>query len=191
MVEMGIRLQLAPKEKGQRGTYLPPACYTMSKVEKTQFCECLRGIKVPSSYSANIKKLVSVQDCKLVGEIKARGPVFLRYMYPFERYMGILKGYVRIGARPEGSIVTGYLGEELIEFGNDAVKGVRNIGIPHSRHEGKLSKVGTIGLRKIDPDRDALKVAHSVVLQQMACITSYIEQHKQMLRATHRGRTNK
>ncbi|GJT38814.1 hypothetical protein Tco_0938679 [Tanacetum coccineum] len=103
----------------------------------------------------------------IVGEIKACGSVFLRYMYPFERYMGILKGYVRIGARPEGNIVIGYLGEELIEFGNDVVKGVGNIGIPHSRHEGRLSGVGTIGLRKIDPDRDALKVAHSVVLQHM------------------------
>nr|GEV38812.1 hypothetical protein CTI12_AA361790 [Tanacetum cinerariifolium] len=105
--------------------------------------------------------------------------------------MGILKGYVRNQARPEGSIVTGYLAEELIEFGNDVVKGVENIGILHSRHEGRLSGVGTIGLRMIDPDRDALKVAHSVVLQHMTCITPYIEQHKRMLRATHRERTNK
>nr|GEX63667.1 hypothetical protein [Tanacetum cinerariifolium] len=272
MVEMGIRLQLAPEEKGQRGTYLPPAYYTMSKAEKTQFCECLYGIKVPLSYSSNIKKLVSVQDCKLIGmkshdchvfmtqmipiairellpnnvrhtitkhclffniihskvidpevldswqrdiiqmlcelemyfppsffdimvhlvshiitEMKACGPVYLRYMYPFERYMGILKGYIRNRARPEGSIVTGYLAEELIEFSNDVVKGFGNIGIPHSRHKG----VVTIGLRMIDPDRDALKVAHSVVLQHMTCITPYIKQHKRMLRATHRGRTNK
>nr|GFA74153.1 hypothetical protein [Tanacetum cinerariifolium] len=70
--------------------------------------------------------------------IKACGPVYLRYMYP------ILKGYVRNRARPEGSIVTGYLAEELIEFGNDVVKGVENIGIPHSRHEGRLSGVGII-----------------------------------------------
>ncbi|GJT28422.1 reverse transcriptase domain-containing protein [Tanacetum coccineum] len=75
------------------------------------------------------------------------------------RYMGVLKGYVRNQVRPEGSIVTGYLVEELIEFGNDVVKGVRNIGIPHSRHVGRLTGVGTIGLRMIDPDRDALKVA--------------------------------
>ncbi|GKB08318.1 hypothetical protein Tco_0836602 [Tanacetum coccineum] len=101
------------------------------------------------------------------------------------------KGYVRNWARPEGSIVTGYLAEELIEFSNDVVKGVGNIGIPHSRHEGRLSGVGTIGLRMIDPDRDALKVAHSVVLQHVTCITPYIEQHKQMFCVTHRGRTNK
>ncbi|GKF30020.1 hypothetical protein Tco_0096362, partial [Tanacetum coccineum] len=65
--------------------------------------------------------------------------------------------YVRNWARPEGSIVTVYLAEELIEFGNDVVKGVGNIGIPHSRHEGRLSRVDTIGLRMIDSDHDALK----------------------------------
>nr|GEW41247.1 hypothetical protein [Tanacetum cinerariifolium] len=73
MVLMGIRLQLAPEEKGSR-TYLPPACYTMSKVEKKQFCQCLHDIKVPSGYSANIKKLVSMQDCKLIVEKLGEGP---------------------------------------------------------------------------------------------------------------------
>ncbi|GKD06543.1 transposon protein, CACTA, En/Spm sub-class [Tanacetum coccineum] len=136
MVLMGIRLELAPKEKG---------------------------------YSANIKKLVSVQDCKLhgikshdchvlmthmipiairvidpelldswqkdiivtlyelemyfpplffdamvhlvshiIGEIKAIGPVHLHNMYPFERYMGFLKDFVRNQARPDASIVQRY-----------------------------------------------------------------------------------
>ncbi|KAJ9556462.1 hypothetical protein OSB04_011076 [Centaurea solstitialis] len=65
MVEMGIRPQLAPIESGSR-TYLPPACYTLSRVEKTRFCQCLNGVKVPSGYSANIKKLVSMKDLKLL-----------------------------------------------------------------------------------------------------------------------------
>ncbi|GJU84076.1 hypothetical protein Tco_1291622 [Tanacetum coccineum] len=43
---------------------------------------------------------------------------------------------------------------------------------------GRLLGVGTIGLRMIDLDRDALKVAHSVVLQHMTCITPYIEQQQ-------------
>ena len=63
MVEMGIRSQLAPVETGNR-TYLPPACYTLSRAEKTKFCQCLHGVKVPSGYSANIKKLVSLKDLK-------------------------------------------------------------------------------------------------------------------------------
>ena len=93
MVEMGIRLQLAPEEE-KRGTYLPPACYTMSKAEKTQFCQCLHGIKVPSSYSANIKNLVSVQDCKLVGMKSHDCHVFMTHMIPIA-IRGLLPNNVR------------------------------------------------------------------------------------------------
>ncbi|GJZ99266.1 hypothetical protein Tco_0671817 [Tanacetum coccineum] len=66
MVEMGIRDELAPQEIGNKRTYLPAACYTLSKAEKNKFCQCLHDIKVPSGYSANIKKLVSMKDLKLI-----------------------------------------------------------------------------------------------------------------------------
>ncbi|GJZ16140.1 ribonuclease H-like domain-containing protein [Tanacetum coccineum] len=178
MVSMRIRLELAPKEKG---------------------------------YSANIKKLVSVQDCKLLGmkshdchvlmthmipiairgEIKAIGPVHLHNMYPFERYMGFLKDFLRNQAQPDASIVQGYYSEELIEFASSILKGVENIGILHSRHEGRLLGVGTIGLRAIDPDRDLLEVAHSVVLQHMTCVAPYIKEHMEMFRRINPGRTDK
>lgn len=177
MAHMGIRPELhVIEEDGRKGSYIPPACYTLSKKEKEDFCKCLHGIKVPSGYSANIKKLVSMPDLKLIGmkshdchvmmtqmlpiairnilpddvrlaitklcyffntisskvidpdglhklqsdvvktlcelemhfppsffdvmvhlvvhlarEISICGPAFLRYMYPFERFMGILK----------------------------------------------------------------------------------------------------
>ncbi|GJR32411.1 hypothetical protein Tco_1108643 [Tanacetum coccineum] len=68
MVEMGIRMELAPQETNGTKMYLSPACYTLSKAEKTLFCECLHGVKVPSGYSANIKNLVSMKDLKLLGK---------------------------------------------------------------------------------------------------------------------------
>jgi len=46
---------------------LPAACYTLSKKEKTSFCECLKGVKVPQGYSSNVKSLVSMNDLKLIG----------------------------------------------------------------------------------------------------------------------------
>ena len=66
MVDMKIREQLKPCDRGKR-TYLPPAACTLSKKEKTSFCQCLYGIKVPQGYSSNVKSLVSLQDLKLVG----------------------------------------------------------------------------------------------------------------------------
>ena len=52
----------------------------------------------------------------LVKEINILGPVFLHNMFPFERFMGVLKKYVHQRARPEGSITKGYGTEEVIEF---------------------------------------------------------------------------
>ncbi|XP_028125331.1 uncharacterized protein LOC114322251 [Camellia sinensis] len=44
------------------------------------------------------------------------GPVQYRWMYAFERYMHILKGYVRNKARPEGSFAEGYIDNEALTF---------------------------------------------------------------------------
>ncbi|GJW17979.1 hypothetical protein Tco_0025415 [Tanacetum coccineum] len=133
----------------------------------------LEPAPVPSSYSANIRSLVSMKDCKLQGmkshdchvlmahmipiaiggllpkqrctshrpflissftrchivsEIKACGPIHLHGMYPFERYMGVVKGYVRNRSRPEGSIVEGYASEEVIDFYTNYLEGVKGNG---------------------------------------------------------------
>jgi hypothetical protein len=37
-------------------------------------------------------------------------------MYPIERYLQTLKGYVRNKAHPEGSIAEGYISEECMTF---------------------------------------------------------------------------
>ena len=39
-----------------------------------------------------------------------------RWMYPIERYLRTLNGYVQNKARPEGSIAEGYLSEECMTF---------------------------------------------------------------------------
>ena len=52
----------------------------------------------------------------LAYEAKVAGPVQYRWMYPIERYLCTLKGYVRNKARPEGSIAEGYISEECMTF---------------------------------------------------------------------------
>ncbi|GKC59495.1 hypothetical protein Tco_1087093 [Tanacetum coccineum] len=42
------------------------------------------------------------------------GPIHPRWMFPFERFMKKLKGYVRNKAKPEGSIAEGYVAEEAL-----------------------------------------------------------------------------
>ncbi|GJX88616.1 DIE2/ALG10 family protein [Tanacetum coccineum] len=43
-------------------------------------------------------------------------PIRPRWMYPFERYIKKLKGYVRNKAKPEGSIAEGYVAEEALKL---------------------------------------------------------------------------
>ncbi|GJT94947.1 putative reverse transcriptase domain, ribonuclease H-like domain, aspartic peptidase domain protein [Tanacetum coccineum] len=44
------------------------------------------------------------------------GPIRPRWMFPFERFIKKLKGYVRNKAKPEGSITEGYVAEEALTF---------------------------------------------------------------------------
>jgi hypothetical protein len=55
----------------------------------------------------------------LVEELYICGPVHTRWMYPFERYMKGLKGFVKNKAKPEGSMAHGYLREESVGFLNE------------------------------------------------------------------------
>ena len=44
------------------------------------------------------------------------GLVHMRWMYPFERYLKRLKDYVRNAVKPEGSIIEGYVVDEVLTF---------------------------------------------------------------------------
>ena len=81
----------------------------------------------------------------LVKEIDILGPVFLHNMFPFERFMGVLKKCVRNRARPEGSIASAYGTEEVIEFCVDFIDDLKPIGVPESRYEGRLTGNGILG----------------------------------------------
>jgi hypothetical protein len=85
----------------------------------------------------------------LVKEINIMGPVFLRNMFPLERFMGVLKKYVHQQGQPEGSIAKGYVTEEVTEFYVDFIPDLNPIGLPESRYEGRFSGKGTLGKENI------------------------------------------
>jgi hypothetical protein len=82
LVDLKIRPELAPEPSEKGRTRLPPACYNLKKAERTELCWCLHGVKVPSGYSANISKLVSMQDLKLVGMKSHDCHVLMTQMLP-------------------------------------------------------------------------------------------------------------
>ena len=52
---MKDRENLYPEKVDDGRQYLSPASYTLSKEEKESMFECLNSIKVPSSFSSNVK----------------------------------------------------------------------------------------------------------------------------------------
>jgi hypothetical protein len=81
----------------------------------------------------------------LANQIFVLGPTYMHHMYPYERHMVVMKGYVRNRAHPEGSMIEGYTTEEVIKCCIDYIKDGNTIGIPVSRHHGRLSGKGTKG----------------------------------------------
>nr|ABA91694.2 transposon protein, putative, CACTA, En/Spm sub-class [Oryza sativa Japonica Group] len=129
--------------------------------------------------------------CHLVKEIRILGPMYLHNMFPFERYMGVLKKYVRNRARPEASIAKGYGTEEVIEFCVEFIEDLRPIGVPESRHEGTLRGKGTLGRKAITTvDNNLFRKAHFTVLQHSSLVAPYIEEHLALVRARNIGKSD-
>ncbi|XP_052622477.1 uncharacterized protein LOC128127815 [Lactuca sativa] len=81
----------------------------------------LELIYLPAFFDIMVPLLLHLPDEAIVG-----GPVCMRWMFPFERYMKKLKNYVRNKARPEGSIAEGYVAEEALSFCSMYLRDVKN-----------------------------------------------------------------
>lgn len=68
--------------------------------------------ELPTSFF-NIQEHVLIH---LVDEIAIAGVVSARWMFFFERYMKVLKHFVRQRARPEGSMAEGYIVQESLYY---------------------------------------------------------------------------
>jgi hypothetical protein len=165
------------------GQFQGRASYALTKEEKEIFFEVLFSIKVPTGFSSNIKGIVNM-TFHLVEEIRILDPMFLYNMFPFERFMGVLKKYVLNRARPEGSISKGYGTEEVIEFCVDFLPDLKPISVSESRYEGRLTEKGTLGRKaKVCMDGHSFSQAHYTVLHNSTMVAPYIVRHKNILRS--------
>jgi hypothetical protein len=127
----------------------------------------------------------------LVEEIRILGPVFLHNMFPFQRFMGVLKKYVHNRARPEGSISKGYGIEEVIEFCVEFLPDLKPIGVPESQYESRLTGKGTLGRKAtVCMDGHSFTQAHYTVLHNSTMVAPYIERHKNILRSENPGKAD-
>jgi hypothetical protein len=132
----------------------------------------------PSSFDLMPHLLVHI-----VQEIKYLGPMFFHQMYPFERFMTVLKKYVRNRSHPEGCMVQCWATGEVIEFAID-YKDLQAIGKPISHHQGRLSRKGTRGHTIFNVNYVTYTQAHFIVLQQSVPVAPYVRMHVQMLQSS-------
>ena len=111
----------------------------------------------------------------LIHEVKLCGPVWFRWMYPFKRYMKVLKSYVRKGNNVEGCIAECYIAEEALEYCAEYLKDVSAVGVP--RNMNNLSSddhgIGAGNVKLVD--LKLLNQAHQYVLEN----TNEVEEYKE------------
>lgn len=111
----------------------------------------------------------------LVREIEFCGPIYLRWMYPFERYMKVLKGYVRNRHRPEGCIGENYIVEEAVEFCSEFLSRIDSIGLRSSTRKDNSESDRPLSVASyIKPSKDKLNQAHLYVLQNVNDVLPYV-----------------
>jgi hypothetical protein len=114
----------------------------------------------------------------IVKEIAILGPVFLHNMFPFERFMVVLKKYVRNHSCPKGCMAKGYGTEEVIEFYVDFIHDLSLIGVPMSRHEGRLKGKRTLGKKSnMNIHDNEIRKANFTVLHNSSLVAPYMEEH--------------
>ena len=110
----------------------------------------------------------------LVREVELCGPFFLRWMYPFERYMKTFKGYIRNQARAEGCIAEAYIAEEVIECLVSHEEAT--IGLPkNGRHMKDAICMPLSGATLITPNNIDLHLAHLCVLQNTPVVRPFFK----------------
>ncbi|XP_060968485.1 uncharacterized protein LOC133036031 [Cannabis sativa] len=121
------------------------------------------------------------------------GLIFMRWMYPFERYMKKLKNYVGNKARPEGSIAEGYVADEAVTFCSMYFKGCKTRFNRLDRNEdapsvsrylsvfNSQSRPWTSGIIK-PLDRIGREKAEWYILQSSPEIQAYLDEHLEKIR---------
>jgi hypothetical protein len=67
LVQFALRQELHPKLRPNGNHYLPLASYSLTVEEKKTFYQCLCRVQVPTGFSSNISKLISVKDLSMFG----------------------------------------------------------------------------------------------------------------------------
>lgn len=111
LLDDGVRLVIAQVSNVWRAKVVDPSQHQSLMID-VAFTLCTLEIHFPPSFFDVMTHLM----VHVMEEVDLCGPVHSRWMYPIERYLKTLKGFVRNMARPEASMAEGYLLDESIGF---------------------------------------------------------------------------
>lgn len=124
--DRGVRLTIASVSNVWRkvcAKVWDPSTYN-DLMRDVAFCLCIVEMHFPPSFLDVMTHLM----IHVVEEVDLCGPVHTRWMYPVERYLKVLKGYVRNKARPEASMAEGYSLNESLGFVSEYLIDIRGKG---------------------------------------------------------------
>jgi len=119
----------------------------------------------------------------LVREIILCGSVYMRWMYPVERYIKILKGYVKNQCCPKASIIERYISEEYIEFCSEYLSKAKSIGVLEKCwHSRRLISNFSKGVHVKSKSRKEVLQAHLYILNNTDEVLPYLDTHKDIVK---------
>jgi hypothetical protein len=80
--KIGLRSELHPFTVDNNKTYMPVACFTMTKKEKTDFLKVLRDVRVPDGYSSNVSRCVKLKECTIEGLKSHDNHILMQQLMP-------------------------------------------------------------------------------------------------------------
>jgi len=82
LMEMGLRHKLHPFTANNGRTYMPAACHTMSRDDKTHFLKVIRNVRVPDGYASNVSRCVRLKECTISGLKSHDSHILMQQLLP-------------------------------------------------------------------------------------------------------------
>ena len=111
----------------------------------------------------------------LVRKVRLYGLIYLRWMYHFEIFMKVLKGYIKNRNRTKGCFVKCYIAKEFIEFYRKYLSNVDAIRIPISVNINQKVGAPIPGGQVVAVDSNLSFHAHHSVLENTTIVQPYIK----------------
>ena len=107
----------------------------------------------------------------------------MRWIYPVERYMKILKGYVKNQCRREAFIIERYISEKSNEFCSEYLSKAKSIGVPEKYwHSRRLISKSSKGVHVISKSREEVLQENLYILNNTNEVLPYLDTHKDIVK---------